>query len=99
MIRVNNEQYITLQEYAERENVTIQTVYNWIKNKKVETKKIMNTTLIKCWFFCFKLLKNFKNKRYIGEWFNLNDDDIKLLLSDDLENIFTKQSNYNKRRY
>ena len=41
MIRVNNEQYLTLQEYAKRENVTIQTVYNWIKNKKVETKKIM----------------------------------------------------------
>ena len=48
MIRVNNEQYIPLQEYAKRENVTIQTVYNWIKNKKVETKKIMNMTLIKC---------------------------------------------------
>ena len=46
--RVNNEQYLTLQEYAKRENVTIQTVYNWIKNKKVETKKILNMTLIKC---------------------------------------------------
>ena len=45
----------------------------------------------------WQLHKHFKNKRYIGEWFNLNDDDIKLLLSDDLENIFTKQLNYNKR--
>lgn len=47
----------------------------------------------------WQLHKHFKNKRYIGEWFNLNDDDIKLLLSDDLENIFIKQLNYNKRRY
>ena len=68
MIRVNNEQYLTLQEYAKRENVTIQTVYNWIKNKKVETKKIMNMTLIKCWFF---LALNFWRTLKIKLWKDL----------------------------
>ena len=47
MVRINNEQYLTLHEYAKEKSVTIQTVYNWINEKKVETRKLMNMTLIK----------------------------------------------------
>jgi hypothetical protein len=38
---------MTLHEYAKEKNVTVQTVYNWIKDKQVETKRLMNMTLIK----------------------------------------------------
>ena len=47
MVRINNEQYMTLHEYAKEKGVTIQTVYNHINDKKVETKKLMNMILIK----------------------------------------------------
>jgi predicted transcriptional regulator len=47
MIKINDSLYLTLHEYAKEKNVTIQTVYNWIKDKRVETKKLMNMTLIK----------------------------------------------------
>lgn len=47
MVKINGEQYLTLHEYAKEKMVTIQTVYNWINDKKVDTKKMMNMTLIK----------------------------------------------------
>jgi len=47
MIKINEIQYLTIPEYAKDKGVTIQTVYNWIADKKVETKKLMNSTLIK----------------------------------------------------
>lgn len=47
MVKINGEQYLTLHEYAKEKGVTIQTVYNHLKSKQLETKKIMNVTLIK----------------------------------------------------
>jgi len=47
MITINGKQYLTLHEYAKYKDVTIQTVYNHIKEKKVETRELMNMTLIK----------------------------------------------------
>lgn len=47
MITINNTQYATIQEYADKFGITIQTVYNRIKDKKLETKKFMGNTLVK----------------------------------------------------
>ena len=47
MITINGEQYLTLHEYSKEKQVTLQTVYNWINDKKLETRKLMNMTLIK----------------------------------------------------
>lgn len=47
MVTINNEKYMTLHEYAKEKSVTLQTVYNWIRDKQVETKKMFNMTLIK----------------------------------------------------
>lgn len=47
MVTINGKQYLTLHEYAKYKDVTIQTVYNHIKDKKVETRELMNMTLIK----------------------------------------------------
>ena len=40
MITIDNTQYATIQEYADKFGITIQTVYNRIKDKRLETKKI-----------------------------------------------------------
>ena len=47
MITINEIQYATIQEYADKYGITIQTVYNRIKSKTVDTKKLMGTTLVK----------------------------------------------------
>lgn len=47
MVTIGNQKYLTIHEFAKEKSITIQTVYNWIKDKKVETKKVMNLTLIK----------------------------------------------------
>jgi hypothetical protein len=39
--------YITVKDYADKFGITVQTVYNKIKNKELETKKILHTTLVK----------------------------------------------------
>lgn len=39
--------FYSVNEYAKYKDVTIQTVYNWIKDKKVETKKILSNTFVK----------------------------------------------------
>lgn len=39
--------YLTVKDYADKHGITVQTVYNKIKNKELETKKVLNTTLIK----------------------------------------------------
>jgi len=43
---INGKQYLSITEYANKNNVTIQTVYNWIKEKKVTVKKLMDKQLI-----------------------------------------------------
>lgn len=40
-------EYLTVKDYAKKRGVTVQTVYGWIKNKDLQTKKVLNTTLVK----------------------------------------------------
>ena len=47
MITIDNIQYLTIQEYADKFGITIQTVYNRIRDKKLETKKLMGLTLVR----------------------------------------------------
>ena len=47
MVTIGNEKYRTIHELAQYKGVTIQTVYNWIADKKVETRKFLNMTLVK----------------------------------------------------
>ena len=47
MIKIGDDKYMEIEEYAESKGKTIQTVYNWIKDKKVLTRKFMGKTLIK----------------------------------------------------
>ena len=39
--------YMTVKDYADKFGITVQTVYNKIKNKELETKVILHTTLVK----------------------------------------------------
>ena len=39
--------YITVKDFADKIGLSLQTVYIKINNKELETKKILNTTLIK----------------------------------------------------
>ena len=47
MVTIGNDKYRTVHELAQYKGVTIQTVYNWIADKKVETRKFLNMTLVK----------------------------------------------------
>lgn len=38
---------LTIQDYASKNKITRQTVYNWIKEKKVQTVKIGSQQFIK----------------------------------------------------
>ena len=46
MIKTEGKVYATIEDYSIIKGVTIQTVYNWIKNKDVKTRKLMNKTLV-----------------------------------------------------
>jgi len=39
-----------------------------------------------------KLHEYYKSKRYIGEWFNLNSEDIKFIINEDLKELFKNNS-------
>ena len=39
--------YMTVNSYAKYKGVTIQTVYNWIKTNKVETKKMLSAVFVR----------------------------------------------------
>ena len=47
MIKIKGELYEEINDYAKLKGVTVQTVYNWIKNKQVEVKPLMGKKLIK----------------------------------------------------
>ena len=47
MVTINGEKYLTIEEYSRLNLVSVQTAYNHIKTKRVETRKVMNMTLIK----------------------------------------------------
>ena len=46
MIKIGDKKYETIKEHAKSQGKSIQTVYNWIKNKDVKTKTVLNQTLI-----------------------------------------------------
>ena len=53
--------YYSVREYAKYKDVSIQSVYKWIKDKRVETKKILSNTFVKVQdFFVSKKFKIFK---------------------------------------
>ena len=57
-METKKETYMTVKEYATKFGITVQTVYNKINNKELQTKKILSTTLVKVQYF---LAKNFVN--------------------------------------
>lgn len=46
MIKIGNTRYMTINDYSKHKRVTIQTVYNWIKNDEVKTKQLFGKKLI-----------------------------------------------------
>lgn len=38
---------LTIQDYAKKQNITRQTVYNWIKEKRIQTVKIGSQQFVK----------------------------------------------------
>ncbi len=47
MIKIKGTRYADIKEFADIKQVTIQTVYNWIRDGVVETKTIMDKKFIK----------------------------------------------------
>lgn len=41
MIKIDETYYLDITEYARQKGKTIQTIYNWIKEKKVKTRYIL----------------------------------------------------------
>ena len=39
--------FYSVKEYAKYKDVSIQSVYKWIKDRKVETKRILSNTFVK----------------------------------------------------
>ena len=46
MVKIGNKKYIDLKDYAKREGVTLQTVYNRIKSGDLKTKKILDKQFV-----------------------------------------------------
>lgn len=46
MIKIGNKKYLEIKDYAKHKGVTVQTVYNWIKENTVNERKLMGKTLI-----------------------------------------------------
>lgn len=46
MITIGNKKYAEPKEYAKIKEKSLQTIYNWIKEKRVTTRKLMDKTLI-----------------------------------------------------
>ena len=46
-METKKETYMTVKEYAAKYGMTVQTVYNKIKNKELKTKTVLSTTLVK----------------------------------------------------
>jgi len=47
MITIGNKKYLEIKDYAAYKLVHVKTVYEWIKEKKVETRNLLGKTLIK----------------------------------------------------
>ena len=46
--------FYSVKEYAKYKDVSIQSVYKWIKDKKVETKRILSNTFVKVQVFLYQ---------------------------------------------
>ena len=46
-IKVGTSTYLTIEGYAKEKGKTIQTIYNWIKENKVETRKMLGQLFVK----------------------------------------------------
>jgi hypothetical protein len=46
MIKINGKSFAEPKDYAKIKGKTIQTIYNWIKEGEVKTRKLMGKTLI-----------------------------------------------------
>lgn len=46
-IKVGDDYYLSIDDYAKYVGKVRKTVYNWIESDKVKTKKILNRTFIK----------------------------------------------------
>ena len=44
---INGEKFMTPKDYAKHRKKSFRTIYNWISEDKIETKKILGKTLIK----------------------------------------------------
>jgi predicted site-specific integrase-resolvase len=47
MITIKGVKYMELKEYAKYKGVVLKTVYEWIKEKKVKTRVVFNTKVIR----------------------------------------------------
>jgi len=45
-ITIDGERFMTPKEYAESKGKAFRTIYNWIDNGKLRTKKILGKTLV-----------------------------------------------------
>lgn len=45
-ITIENKTYLSIPDYANYKGVSLATVYNWIKENKVITKKMLRTTFV-----------------------------------------------------
>ncbi len=46
-IRIGDDYYLSIDDYAKYVGKVRKTVYNWIDNDKVKTKKLLNRTFVK----------------------------------------------------
>lgn len=46
MIKIKDKHYLSINDYADQKGKTIQTIYNWIKDKKVKQRYILGKLYI-----------------------------------------------------
>ena len=46
MIKIGDKKYMSIEDYAKQQGKTIQTIYNWIKEKKVNTRQLLGKTVV-----------------------------------------------------
>lgn len=46
MIKIGDKQYLEITDYAKDKGKSVQTIYNWIKDGIVKSRKLMGKTLI-----------------------------------------------------
>jgi predicted DNA-binding protein (UPF0251 family) len=46
-IRIGDDYYLSIDDYAKYVGKVRKTVYNWIESDKVKTKKLLNRTFVK----------------------------------------------------